>query len=157
MVEQLLGNIKGPKGDKGDRGEQGEQGIQGVQGVQGERGKAFAVAKTYESIAAMQADFSNSTIEEGDFVMIVSDVEDEDNSKLYVKGATEFTFVTDLSGKQGIQGEQGIQGVQGIQGETGAQGPKGDTGETGAQGPKGDTPVVSFRLAENGDLFYDVS
>lgn len=108
MSEELLGNIKGPKGDKGDTG------AQGPQGVQGEKGDPFAVEKTYATIAAMNADKAN--VSQGKFVMIVSNVEDEDNAKLYVKGETNFVFVADLSGATGIQGPQGQQGIQGVQG-----------------------------------------
>ena len=87
---------------------------------------------------------------QGNFVLIASNVEDEDNSKLYVKDSTEFVYLTDLSGATGMKGEQGAQGIQGKQGiqgpqgEQGIQGPKGDkgdkgdTGKTGIQGPKGD-------------------
>lgn len=65
----------------------------------------------------MQADFDNMEI--GDYVMIVSSVELEDNAKLYSRTETEWVFITDFSGAQGIQGEQGPQGIQGIQGEKG--------------------------------------
>ena len=77
----------------------------GVQGPQGEKGDPFTVKKTYPSVAAMEADFSGTDTVEGDFVMITSNVEDEDNAKLYVKGATAWTYVTDLSGSQGMKGD----------------------------------------------------
>lgn len=109
---------QGPKGDKGDTGSQGPQGIQGVQGTTGE---PFSIHKTYASISAMNSDKNNVT--EGKFVIISSNVEDADNAKLYVKGASDFSFVTDLSGATGIQGPQGPQGIQGVQGV------KGDTGK----------------------------
>ena len=108
----------------------------------------------------MNAAFATDGVLEGQFVMIdTGNVEDEDNAKLYVKGASSYTYITDLSGAQGMQGPQGIQGPegpqgpkgdQGIQGEAGEQGPqgipgekgdkgdKGDKGEQGIQGPKGD-------------------
>lgn len=71
----------------------------------------------------MEADAAN--VEEGSFVLIASNTEDEDNAKLYVKGASAFTYLSDLSGAQGMKGEQGVQGVQGPQGETGPQGAAG--------------------------------
>lgn len=58
-------------------------------------------------------------MEVGDYVMITSSVEIEDNAKLYSRTETEWVFITDFSGATGIQGEQGIQGIQGIQGERG--------------------------------------
>ena len=121
---------KGDTGEKGDKGDKGDQGVQGIQGVQGPQGEAFNIYKTYSTIAEMNADKAN--VEEGKFVMIVSNVEDPDNAKLYVKGSTDFVFLTDMSGATGIQGpkgEQGIQGIQGIQGDKGEKGDKGDTGE----------------------------
>lgn len=55
----------------------------------------------------MNADKNN--VAEGKFVLIASTVEDPDNAKLYVKGASDFTYLTDLSGATGIQGPQGEQ------------------------------------------------
>ena len=84
--------------------------IQGAQGIQGEKGDPFTVKKTYETIEAMNNDFANaeSPVKEGDFVIIsTTDVNNEDNAKLYVKGAKAFTFITDLSGAQGIKGDTG--------------------------------------------------
>lgn len=83
----------------------GEQGIQGVQGPQGD---PFKIVKTYPTIVDMDADFDSDAVKEGQFVMISSSIEEEDNAKLYVKGTSMFTFVTDLSGAQGIQGSDGV-------------------------------------------------
>ena len=156
---------RGPKGDKGDqgpqgapgeRGPQGPQGVQGPQGnvgpqgIQGVPGKPFDIKKAYDSVSDMNANFS-SDLDEGDFCIIASNVEDKDNADLYVRQGTKMKLIVDLSGATGIQGPagpQGKQGVQGPQGNVGPQGPKGDTGPqgpvgdtvaTGAQGPKGDT------------------
>lgn len=93
------------------------QNIKGPQGIQGPQGEAFKIKKTYLSIEAMQNDFDN--MEVGDYVMIVTSIELEDNAKLYSRTETEWVFITDFSGAQGIQGEQGPQGIQGIQGEKG--------------------------------------
>lgn len=115
---------------------------------------AFTIVKTYSSVQAMEDDYNNPEVKAGQFVMIdTGNVENEEDSRLYLKGNTEWKFISDLSGAQGIQGlsayqvavqhgfegtedewlislkgEQGIQGIQGPQGEPGPQGPKGDTG-----------------------------
>lgn len=93
------------------------QNIRGPQGIQGPQGEAFKIKKTYPSIEAMQADLNNMQV--GDYVMITSSVEVEDNAKLYARTETEWVFITDFSGATGIQGQQGPQGIQGIPGERG--------------------------------------
>lgn len=93
------------------------QNIRGPQGVAGPQGEAFKIKKTYPSIEAMQNDFDN--MEVGDYAMIATSIELEDNAKLYSRTETEWVFITDFSGATGIQGPQGIQGIQGIQGERG--------------------------------------
>ena len=130
---------QGIKGEQGVQGVQGKRGLQGEKGEKGEPGKNFSIFKTYLSINEMELDKEN--VEEGNFVLIASSVEDEDNAKLYVKGAKDFTFLTDLSGAQGIQGEKGEKGdtgLQGIQGERGPQGLQGIQGPQGLQGKKGE-------------------
>ena len=127
----------GPQGPQGEQGIQGPQGEQGIQGEKGEKGDSFEVYKTFKSIEEMNADTS---VPEGKFVIITSNISDEDNGKLYCKTAESYSFIVDLSGSQGIQGEkgeQGIQGPQGEKGEQGIQGPQGEKGETGEQGPQG--------------------
>lgn len=135
-------SMKGPKGDRGEtgpqgvqgvRGETGERGPQGIQGPQGAKGDPFTIAKTYQSVVAMNAGFATDTVKEGQFVMIdTGNVNDADNAKLYVKGKTAYTYITDLSGATGIQGPQGVQGQQGVRGETGPAGPAGAKGADGA-------------------------
>lgn len=125
----------------------GATGTTGAQGVQGVQGEAFSIAKIYASIALMNAGYATDGLAQGKFVMIdTGNVADADNAKLYVKGATTYTFVTDLSGATGIQGPQGIQGIQGATGATGGvgatgaqgiQGVAGATGATGATGARG--------------------
>lgn len=136
-VGDILSNLKGAKGDKGDPGEKGDPGDQGATGPQGPAGpagQAFSIAKTYTSVDAMNKAFGtpDEGVIEGQFVMIdTGSVEDEDNAKLYVRGNSGYTYITDLSGATGMQGPQGIQGIQGIQGD---KGDKGDPGDTGPQG-----------------------
>ncbi len=148
----------GPKGEIGATGPQGPQGVkgdtgpQGEKGPQGERGEGFSIEKVYASIAAMNAGYATDGVKVGGFVIISSDISDPHNAELYVKGAIAYTFVTDMSGAQGVKGDQGptgaqgpagatgpqgIQGIQGIIGKTGATGPQGPTGATGATGPIG--------------------
>ena len=146
-----LQNITGEQGPQGEQGPVGPQGPQGIQGIQGEKGETgemgpqgpkgekgdqgapFSIKKVYSSVSEMNEDFSNSQLNIYDFVIINSDVEDKDNAKLFMKGESNFIFITDLSGATGIQGPKGETGA------TGEQGPKGDVGEIGPQGPKGDT------------------
>lgn len=117
-------------------------------------GDAFTIVKTYPSIQAMQDDYNNPEVKKGQFVMIdTGDVENEEDSRLYLKGDTEWKFISDLSGAQGIQGlsayqvavQHGFEGTEdewlislkGEKGETGPKGDKGDTGEKGATGERG--------------------
>lgn len=133
------GLLKGQKGDTGAIGPKGDTGPQGETGPKGEKGdtgEGFSIFKTYASVAAMNADKAN--VQQGKFVLIASNTEDVDNAKLYVKGATDFTFLTDLSGAQGIKGEKGNTGATGPQGPQGLKGDTGATGPQGSQGPKGD-------------------
>lgn len=165
----------GKDGEKGEQGPQGVQGIQGVkgdtgakgdtgpQGEKGERGEAFKISKTYKSVSAMNAGFATDNVPLNGLVLIdTGNVQDKDNAKLYVKEEGGYSYLTDLSGsqgiqgekgdkgdkgekgdqgEQGIQGEQGVQGIQGEKGDTGDQGPKGNTGEQGPEGPKGDPGI----------------
>lgn len=68
-------------------------------------GDPFEIKKTYASISEMNQDYDNPNIEVGQFVWInTGNVEDPEDSKLYLKGETEWILVGDLSGQQGIQG-----------------------------------------------------
>lgn len=117
-------------------------------------GDAFTIVKTYSSVQAMEDDYNNPEVKAGQFVMIdTGDVENEEDSRLYLKGDTEWKFISDLSGAQGIQGlsayqvavQHGFEGTEaewlislkGEKGETGPKGDKGDTGEKGATGERG--------------------
>ena len=142
-----LGMVKGPKGEQGPQGIQGiqgpkgEQGPHGAQGIQGPKGDSFEIYKIYESVSAMNADKANVPLNK--LVLISSDVESEDNAKLYVRTSTGFQFLVDMSGARGIKGEQGPQGIQGPQGERGPQGEQGIQGKQGIQGPKGDNATTT--------------
>jgi collagen type I/II/III/V/XI/XXIV/XXVII alpha len=128
----------------GVQGVQGIQGTQGIQGVQGITGLAFTIAKTYLSVAALTADTAPTSIVAGQFALInTTNVEDAENSRLYIWNGSSYIFVDDLSGSAGIQGitgsqgTVGAQGTQGIQGITGSQGTVGAQGITGSQGTIG--------------------
>lgn len=124
LIWSLKGNIKGVKGDP------------------------FAVAKTYTSVAAMNAGYETDAVKEGQFVIVeTGNVNDEENARLYVKGSTVYEFITDLSGAQGIKGDKGEPGAKGDPGERGAPGEKGAPGERGADGK---TPTLAIN--ENGEL-----
>lgn len=115
-------------------------------------GDAFTIVKTYSSVQAMEDDYNNPEVKTGQFVMIdTGDVENEEDSRLYLKGDTEWKFISDLSGAQGIQGlsayqvavQHGFEGTEdewliSLKGEKGETGPKGDKGDTGEKGEKGD-------------------
>ena len=102
--DQGIQGLQGPQGVPGEKGERGEAGPIGPQGPKGDAGAPFAIKKTYVSIEAMNADYSNEEIKEGEFVIInTGNVSDEDNGKLFIKGTTKFDFLVDLSGIQGIQ------------------------------------------------------
>lgn len=99
-------------------------------------GDAFTIVKTYPSIQAMEDDYNNPEVKTGQFVMIdTGDVENEEDSRLYLKGDTEWKFISDLSGAQGIQGLSAYQvavqhGFEGTEAEwlISLKGEKGDPG-----------------------------
>lgn len=77
----------------------------------GDTGEPFRIKKTYSSIAEMNASFATDEVLEGQFVAIdTGNVNDEDNAKLYVKGKTSYSYITDLSGADGLTGPPGPQG-----------------------------------------------
>lgn len=115
-------------------------------------GDAFTIVKTYSSVQAMEDDYNNPEVKAGQFVMIdTGNVENEEDSRLYLKGDTEWKFISDLSGAQGIQGlsayqvavQHGFEGTEAewlisLKGEKGETGPKGDKGNTGEKGDTGE-------------------
>ena len=129
------------------------------------RPEGFSIYRTYISIDAMNADLAN--VPEGKFVLInTNDVENPDDAKLYVRGATSFEYLVDMSGAIGFTGKTpGFTIGTVVEGSAmnvtisengtdndgnplyklnfvlrkGDKGDKGDQGEQGIQGPKGDT------------------
>lgn len=143
---------RGAKGDQGLKGDTGIQGPKGDKGATGASGAPFVISRTFQTVGEMES--SASEVELGEMVIIASDINDEDNAKLYVRAITDdgyypsgFRFLADLSGSPGIRGPQGEQGPKGdkmtftdlsaaeklaLKGDTGAKGDKGDTGSQGA-------------------------
>ena len=115
-------------------------------------GDAFTIVKTYSSVQAMEDDYNNPEVKTGQFVMIdTGNVQNEEDSRLYLKGNTKWKFISDLSGAQGIQGlsayqvavQHGFEGTEAewlisLKGEKGETGPKGDKGNTGEKGDTGE-------------------
>jgi uncharacterized delta-60 repeat protein len=140
-------------GSKGDIGYTGSEGIQGEVGYDGSRGYTgsigftgskgdtglgFNIAKSYISVAALVADTTPTGIVAGQFAIIeTGNVEDTENSRLYLWNGSAYSYVTDLSGAQGIRGFTGSQGNIGFTGSQGSQGVIGNTGFTGSQGIQG--------------------
>lgn len=114
-------NLIGPRGDKGDKGDKGDP---------------FTIAKVYNSVDAMNQGYATDDVPIGGFVAIeTGDINNDDNGKLYVKGAAAYEYLTDLSGASGLTGPQGEKG------DTGDKGEKGDTGDSGVFiGSADDTP-----------------
>ena len=114
-------NFTIPKGSKGDKGnpfryedfttEQIEK-LRGPKGEKGNVGEPFRITKIYASIGDMNADYSNEEVGIGNFVIIeTGNVDHPDNSKLYIKTDSGYSFITDLSGSQGITGPKGDRGI----------------------------------------------
>lgn len=119
-------------------------------------GDAFTIVKTYPSIQAMEDDYNNPEVKTGQFVMIdTGDVENEEDSRLYLKGDTEWKFISDLSGAQGIQGLSAYQiavqhGFEGTEAEwlISLKGEKGDPGQKGEKGDPGSDASVTKQNVE---------
>lgn len=75
----------------------------------------LSIVRSYPSMAEMMLDAPN--MEEGNLVIIASDTEDIDNSKLFVHNGISWVYLSDLSGLQGV----GIASVEKTSG-TGAPG-----------------------------------
>ena len=125
----LVADVQGYTGSAGPTGFSGSRGVIGFTGSRGDTGIGFRIAKTYSSVAALTADTSPTGITAGEFALIeTGNVEDADNSKLYLWTGTAYTYVNDLSGAAGITGPQGNAGF------TGSAGTAGTTGFVGSSG-----------------------
>jgi hypothetical protein len=72
-------------------------------------GDPFVIRRTFNSVEEMNS-YSGTDVETGQFVIIASNVNDPHNAEMYVKTTNGYSFVTDLSGAQGIQGPTGLTG-----------------------------------------------
>lgn len=122
-----------------------------ITGPQGETGKAFSIYKTYPSVEAMNEDAAN--VPEGSFVLIASTEGDPDNAKLYAKGKDAFSFLTDLSGAQGIQGEPGKDGAPGITPVISVKATTLEAGQDATVNQEGsaEAPVITFGIPRGKD------
>lgn len=142
---------QGPEGLQGNPGPQGNPGVKGEQGEKGDMGDGFTITATYKTIVEMNADYGNSLIPIGAFVIISSDTPDTDpdNSKVFVKGDVEYRFQSVLRGLKGETGDRGLQGVAGPQGTTGSRGVQ---GVPGAIGPKGNDIKLKGTVASESEI-----
>lgn len=61
---------------------------------------SLSIVRSYSSVAEMNADVTN--MKDGDLVIIASDINEEDNSKLFVHDGAKWIYLSDLSGFQGV-------------------------------------------------------
>lgn len=177
---------QGPRGIQGERGPIGPIGPTGLQGPRGERGEPFKISSIQPSVSAMNqnassfvenslvmvrsndADNGKVYVKNGgvmEYLTIMTGVKGDkgDIGPQGPIGPTGPQGPIGPIGPQGLQGNigpQGLQGNVGPKGETGERGPQGPTGPAGPKGDKGDNgtqPELTFTLAENGDLFVDVT
>ena len=127
----------GSAGVDGIIGTNGYAGSIGYTGSKGDTGLGFTIAKTYASVAALTADTAPASISAGQFALIeTGNVDNVENSRLYLWNGTIYTYITDLSGAQGITGAKGDTGF------TGSIGTVGYTGSAGSQGTIGFTGSI---------------
>ena len=118
----------------------GATGITGATGATGPTGLGFSIAKIYANVATLTADVNPAGILAGQFAIIeTGNVEDLENSRLYLWTGNSYVYTSDLSGAQGIQGPSGATGLSGPVGATGSTGIQGQPGATGLLGPVGAT------------------
>jgi len=147
----------GATGSTGPQGPTGPTGATGAVGPTGEAGLGFTIAKTYTSVTNLTSDSSPTGIVAGQFALVdTGNVEDVDTGKLYLWNGSSYSYVVDLSGASGIQGEAGLVGA------TGATGPQGPAGATGPQGETGaDGSITISETApvnpDTGDMWFDPS
>lgn len=138
----------------GLRGYSGSAGTNGYVGSRGDTGLGFTIAKSYASVAALTADTSPTSIVAGQFALIeTGNVNDADNSKLYLWTGSAYSYVNDLSGAAGITGPAGYTGsastVVGYTGSAGSDGSAGTAGSTGYTGSAGAGYTGSQGVAGN--------
>ena len=143
-----ISGYSGESGTSGYSGFSGISGYSGFSGISGATGMGFTIAKTYASVATLTADTSPTGITAGQFAIIdTGDVENSENSRLYLWNGSVYQYTSDLSGAQGIKGESGISGFSGfsgISGYSGFSGISGTNGESGFSGISGWSGISGY-------------
>lgn len=86
-------------------------------------GVPIGITKEYDSVSAMNSDFSGTDVTQGQFVLIVpSDTSSEDYGKVYIKSTSNWVYVFTLTALTAIKGPQGPAGKRGAKGADGADG-----------------------------------
>lgn len=86
-------------------------------------GVPIGITKEYDSVSAMNSDFSGTDVTRGQFVLILpSDTSSEDYGKVYLKGSANWVYVFTLTSLTAIKGPQGPAGKRGAKGADGADG-----------------------------------
>lgn len=127
----------------GGAGPQGAQGPQGVKGDTGAAGADGISITDVEQIASPSGSGAANIVRITRSNGVATDVtirngQQGETGPQGPKGDTGETGATGPKGDTGATGATGPQGPKGEKGDTGAQGPKGDTGETGPAGPQGE-------------------
>ena len=152
----------GSRGFTGSAGTNGILGANGFTGSKGDTGIGFTIAKTYASVAALTADTAPTGIPAGQFAIIeTGSAENTENSRLYLWNGTTYTYVTDLSGAQGITGAKGDTGFTGSTGSIGYTGSAstviGFTGSAGEFGYTGSASTVIGFTGSAGEIITSTS
>lgn len=86
-------------------------------------GVPIGITKEYDSVSAMNDDFSSTDVTRGQFVLILTtDTSSEDYGKVYLKGSANWVYVFALTSLTAIKGPQGPAGKRGAKGADGADG-----------------------------------
>lgn len=86
-------------------------------------GVPIGITKEYDSVSAMNDDFSSTDVTRGQFVLILTtDTSSEDYGKVYLKGSANWVCVFTLTSLTAIKGPQGPAGKRGAKGADGADG-----------------------------------
>lgn len=86
-------------------------------------GVPIGITKEYDSVSAMNDDFSSTDVARGQFVLILpTDTSSEDYGKVYLKGSANWVYVFTLTSLTAIKGPQGPAGKTGAKGADGADG-----------------------------------
>lgn len=86
-------------------------------------GVPIGITKEYDSVSAMNDDFSSTDVARGQFVLILpTDTSSENYGKVYLKGSANWVYVFTLTSLTAIKGPQGPAGKRGAKGADGADG-----------------------------------